>query len=214
MSYAQHRERAHEMRSEKMARLKRSAGGSADEREDKAMIEKAIRQHEAHDHKGEKPTAIRLREGGAVDGKKAKPRADRKARGGATGKKGHTNIVIVAPQGQGQPQGGRPVPVPVPVPHPVPVPVGPGAGGPPPVMAGRPMPGPMGAPGGMPGGMPMKPPGMANRGGRQMHKARGGSVNKPMVEMDAGAGGGLGRIEKAKLAKKDRGGKKSGGRAG
>lgn len=75
-----------------------------------------------------------------------------------------------------------------------------GAGGPPGGMPGGPPPGaPPGGPGGPPpGGMPpggpppgmmpppgMKPPGMMKRGGRAM------------VKMEGGAGGGLGRLEKA-----------------
>lgn len=54
-----------------------------DERQDKAMVERGIHEHEAHDHKGEKPTALHLRRGG-IAGERArlprgmKPTAERR----------------------------------------------------------------------------------------------------------------------------------------
>lgn len=146
----------------------RAFGG--DVKEDKAMIKSAIMQHEKNDHPGTKPTRLHLASGGAVEGEASKPRMDKRARGGSMKKKAGTHVnVIVAPSH----------------PQPVPVPMGGGGGGPMP---------PMGPPPGAAGMMPPPgaggPPGM---GGGPKPFARGG-----MVKMDAGAGGGLGRMEKAK----------------
>lgn len=166
-----------------------SAGGhlgrKSDEGEGKHEIEesvkKGIAQHEAHDHKGEKRTRIHLRDGGVADGYASGGRPDKKPRG----KKGKTEVnVMVAGQ---QPPQKVPVPVPVPAPHP---PMA-GPGGPPPGMPpGAPPPG-MGA---MPPGMPQKPPGMLKAGGRAGPKFEGG------------AGGGMGRLEKAEHEKHREGG--------
>lgn len=112
-------------------------------------------------------------DGGSVDGGKPKSRHDRK--GGAT-----VNVIVA---GGGQPQP-RPVPVPVPAGRPAMPPGGSaGLGAAPPPMPPRPM------PGGPPiGGAGMPPPGMRPPGMK-----RGGAA-----KMDAGAGGGMGRLEKAK----------------
>lgn len=37
-----------------------------DDKKDKKMIKKAMRQHEAHDHPGKKFTSIKLKAGGAI----------------------------------------------------------------------------------------------------------------------------------------------------
>lgn len=84
----------------RMKRAGYKVGGAvhrdADEAQDAAMVKKGIRQHEAHDHKGEKPTKLKLRAGGHVEGDKARHRIDRRARGGALpGKKGgNINIIL------------------------------------------------------------------------------------------------------------------------
>lgn len=185
-THSSYKREAHRSHMEKTERL--AMGGASDSAEDKAMVRKAIRQHETHDHPGKGHTALKLKDGGHVDGKHSKARMDRPGRkhlatgGGAgmgkkDGKGNHVNVIVAG--GQGAP---RPVPVQVPVGGP------PGAGmGMAPPMPPRP---PMGPPPG--GGMPMPPGAMPHaRGGRTY--ARGGKV-----EMDGGASGGLGRIEKIK----------------
>lgn len=59
-------------------------GRMSDERQDKAMVEKGVHQHERHDHKGEKETDLKLKGGGKVKGHHPKERMDRRARGGRT----------------------------------------------------------------------------------------------------------------------------------
>ena len=95
-----------------------------------------------------------------------------KMRGDKKGR-GHTTVNVV--------MANHPHPRPQPVPVPVP------AGGP----GGAPM-------GPMAGGPPMPPPGMAGAGGPPP-MAHGGRAYKKggRVEMEAGSGGGLGRLEKA-----------------
>lgn len=121
----------------------------------------------------------------AVKGEKSKPRADRAARkkGGRT--KGDVNIIIAQKpdQPQGAPMGGAAPMMPPPRP-PVMMAPPPQGGmppqGPPPGMGAPP-------PGAMPmaGAPPSMPPGVPQR-------KKGGKV-----ELDGGAGGALGRLEKA-----------------
>lgn len=128
-----------------------------------------------------------------------KLRLDRKAYKNGGKVKGTTVNVIVAPQG-----GGEPPPPPMMPP------------GPPPMMPPKP-PGPMPAPGGGPGmpgagGPPPMMPGMHANGGR-VGRANGGPV-KVTKGYDAGAGGGLGRLEKIKkYGDNARPGRRHGGRA-
>lgn len=151
-------------------------GGHADAAEDAAMIKKAIGEHEAHDHPGQKKTRLSFKRGGFAEGGMAGQRLDQKSRGGGGKSKGHTNITVnVAPHPKpgmgmmGTPGAGMALP-----PHPMPAP-----GAPPPQpmpapprppMAGGMPPGAMGVPGGMPpGGMPpggMPPRPMIKRGGK------------------------------------------------
>lgn len=178
MSHAEMKRRGHSDHAEQI----RHHTSHADEAEDRAMIAKAVHQHEKKDHPGTKETHLKFRDGGAVPGKPRKEHLGRAkhAKGGSVkGKGNHVNVIIAG----GHP-GGMPGPTPGPVggvaPPPMPMapprpPMGPMAG--PPVGAGVP---------GMGG-----PPGMRARGGRAY--AKGG-----MVDMDAGAGGGLGRLEKIK----------------
>lgn len=134
--------------------------------------------------------------------------------------KGKTNIIIsinpgagAAPQQGMMPPGNLPpgagnrpgtgaMPVPVAAPPGPP----PGMGGPPPM----PMPPPgMGGPGGLPmppPGMPMPPPGMP------MPRKAGGRAYRSYKDMDAGAGSGMGRLEKTEIAEHKRGERKAGGR--
>lgn len=131
--------------------------------------------------------------------------------GGRARGKGKTNIVISInagpkpdmpmmpgnlPPGAGARPGMGAVPVPMPPP-------GMGAGGPP--MGGPglpPMPLPMGAGA---GGPPMPPPGA-------MPRKAGGRAYRSYKDMDAGAGSGMGRLEKTEIAEHKRGQRKAGGR--
>lgn len=157
---------------------------------------KAVHKHEGHMHKGEKKT--KFAGGGKVKGHKPKSRPDKMERGGSK-PRGHTKVNINVGAGEGEKRqamqagvqlgaklaaakmaGGMPRP---------------GVGAP---MQARPMGPPPGA-GGPPGGMPgAGGPPMAARGGRMY--ASGGKVGPKRVQgvphMNAGSGGGKGRLEK------------------
>lgn len=125
--------------------------------------------------------------GGPAINDGARPVAGRLARkGGGRTKKGTNVNIIIAPQGGGQkppmPMGAMPPP-----------------GGPVGLHQGAPPPAPMGPPAGAPppGAMPM----MRKSGGRTLEKD-GGKLAKPgAYPIDSGAGGGLGRLEKAERAR-------------
>jgi hypothetical protein len=133
-----------------------------------------------------------------AEGKKKGGRVERKA-GGRTKAKGKTNINIVIAAGKPatpdmmQGPGGPPMPPPG---VPVPLPGGPG---------GMPMPmGGMG--GGAPGGMPSMPmpPGPPQMPGGPMARKSGGRITKiakSYKDMEAGAAGGEGRLQKTDIAK-------------
>ncbi len=173
-----HGERSH---ARKVAEHK-SAGGHAGTPATKAQVIKAVHEHERADHPGKPETPIKLKRAGRVEGKKAKRRLDRAAGGRTKGKHKGTTVNIVVAGGRQD----RPMPVPVAgMGRP---PMGPGAAPPPAPPPGAP---------GMPPRPPMGPPvaagvpGMRKHGGRTKHeRAAGGRMN-------GGAGGALGRIEKA-----------------
>jgi hypothetical protein len=147
-----------------------------DRAQDKALVAKAIREHENHEHGG-RHTRLRLADGGLAMGDGAAARPDRPSR---SAKKAHgTTVNIVMPQGGGQGPA-RPVPVPVPVRTGAPPPPPGGVGMPPGGMPPRPMPPAMPPPGMPPGGMPppgaVRPPGAMPPGmppGMPMRKAGG-----------------------------------------
>ena len=131
-------------------------------------------------------------------GQKAKGgRAERKSGGRAKGK---TNIVItINPQRPQDQQAMMPkMPTPPPMPPPPIAPPGMGPGMPP-----MPMPPPGGPPPGL-GGPPGMPP---------MPRKRGGRAYRSYKDMDAGALGGMGRLEKVEIEHGKRVGRLSGGRA-
>lgn len=161
------------------AGYKRGGGIDDDSAEDAKQIASGVHQHEAHLHKGEKKTKLKLKVGGAVHGEGEESRPDRRARGGSAGKhKSKVTININAAQ-KGDPAReqmaqqagvqkglmiGRAMPHPAGPPPGAPMPPPGGApmmppGGAPPMMAPRP---PMaGPPAGMPPGpMGARPPGM------------------------------------------------------
>lgn len=151
-----------------------------------AKLEKA--EHSKNPHLAKKARLaetlkrINKRDGGSLAGLEL-------ATGGRAKGKGKTNINIVIGTGQRQPMPmapGMPQPPAGGVPVPMPAP-GAGAGAPAPM----PMPpAPMGAPAGAP---PM--------GGAPMPRKRGGRTYRSYKDMDAGAGSGLGRLEKTEIQK-------------
>jgi len=127
-----------------------------------------------------------LKKGGTAE------KGDRAARksGGRTKGKTNINIVIQQPHPQGA-QAPNNAPVRPPMPPP-----------PPPSMPPPPM--PMGAPPGGPGGPPIPPPSMAGGPGAGMPMMPRRSGGRTVAGMTAGAGSGLGRLEKIQLQKNAR----------
>jgi hypothetical protein len=107
-------------------------------------------------------------------------------KGGRAKKKSGTNINIVIATGKGQPQM-DPDAQQAPGPQGVPVPM------PAPPQAGAPMP--------MPMPMPMPPVGGPGAGPAPMPRKAGGRTYHSYKDMDAGAGSGLGRLEKTEIQK-------------
>ena len=138
----------------------------------------------------------------AFGGQTSQPMA-RKSGGRAKGK---TNIIISINPGAGQQQGMMP-------PGNMPPGAGQKAGAPPPPPPPMPPPGPMAGP------PPMPPPGMAGPPpmpmpppGPPMPLRTGGRAYRSYKDMDAGAGSGMGRLEKTEIAEHKRGERKAGGR--
>lgn len=171
----------------------------------KDLATDAVHEHEAHMHKGDKKTKIKLSSGGEAKGKSPRHTLDRKPRAAGGRNKGHkeprvaVNVINA---------GKQPVPVPMP---------GAGMGGPRPPAPMAAPPAPMGPPpganpmaahppmGGPAPGMGMRPNGL-HTGGRAK-RAGGGPVRDKdgdMPHLEGGAGGGLGRLEKAKHEEKRR----------
>jgi hypothetical protein len=137
--------------------------------------------------------------GGVADPSGTRPTGGRMARKSGGRAKGKTNIHINIIAGEKHPEGmAPPMGIPGPMPRP-PMPVAP------PMAGGAGMP-PMGPPPGLMGGAPppglgVPPPAM----GPMARKAGGRVGNRTYSsyrDMDAGAGGGLGRLEKTEIQKK------------
>jgi hypothetical protein len=132
-----------------------------------------------------------------------------RATGGKTKGKGKTAINIVINAGKADDGSVMPPPGPMGAPKGLPVPLPPaGAGMPPGAAPPMPMPPPgmMGA-GGPPGAPPMPPGGMPPMG-----RKAGGRTYRSYKDMDAGAGSGMGRLEKSEIEEHKRGERKAGGR--
>lgn len=78
-------------------------GGIKDEEDDKGMVEKGVHEHEHAMHKGSPLTKLKLKRGGKVPGGECKERPDRRARGGAMGKKGSHKVIVNVNGQQGDP---------------------------------------------------------------------------------------------------------------
>jgi len=156
---------------------------------------------------GTRPTGGRLAKayGGGLMGELAGSKSKGKGKKG----KGKTDITININTSPKPDAMMPPKPPMMPPPGPPMMPPGPPPGAPPGMMP--PPGGPMGMPPGMPpGGPPMPPPGMMGRkaGGRVGHR-----TYRSYKDMDAGSGGGLGRLEKTEI-QEHKAGRKEGGRVG
>ncbi len=181
----------------------RKSGGRthSDEPEDRALIGKMVKKSaltgKKHggmaldgEYQGTRPKGGRVakKDGGSLAGLEMN-------KGGRLKKSGKTNINIVISAGKGQQQDGATPPGMPPRPAGIPVAVPPQGAGAPPAAAPAPMPMPPmgGAPaGGLGGAGPM---------GSPMPRKAGGRTYRSYKDMDAGAGSGLGRLEKTEIQK-------------
>ena len=132
-----------------------------------------------------------------------------RATGGKTKGKGKTAINIVINAGKADDGSVMPPPGPMGAPKGLPVPLPPaGAGIPPGAAPPMPMPPPGLAGAGGPSGAPPMPPG----GMPPMGRKAGGRTYRSYKDMDAGAGSGMGRLEKSEIEEHKRGERKAGGR--
>lgn len=171
-----------------MARSGYRAGGHlgrGDDAEDKAMISRAMKEHDSQLHPGQH-TKLKLSSGGLADGGMPSMRADKGSRGKKEKAKTHINILIAPHSGDGA--GAAPPAMPMPPPRPPmtvappprppmpnPMPPGPGPGGGMGPMAAA----PVGV--GAPGGVPPRPPGLGTPmppGGPPMLRKDGGRTGR------------------------------------
>lgn len=189
--------------SEEAKLMGRKSGGRthSDEPEDRALIGKMVKKSaltgKKHggmaldgEYQGTRPKGGRVakKDGGSLAGLEMN-------KGGRLKKSGKTNINIVISAGKGQQQDGATPPGMPPRPAGIPVAVPPQGAGAPPAAAPAPMPMPPmgGAPaGGLGGAGPM---------GSPMPRKAGGRTYRSYKDMDAGAGSGLGRLEKTEIQK-------------
>lgn len=164
------------------------AGGSVDEREDKAIAKAAariaVRKHESHEHGGKHTPGLKT--GGAVPGATANAHLGRFARGGRS--KGPSRINIVISTGGGEAERQMAMQQGLKLGSAIPKP---GMGAPPPGAPPMPPPRPPMPPPGAalpPQGMPPGAPAMLPR----PPMARGGRA----YPLSAGSGGAKGRLEK------------------
>lgn len=185
--------------SEEAKLMGRKSGGRthSDEPEDRALIGKMVKKSaltgKKHggmaldgEYQGTRPKGGRVakKDGGSLAGLEMN-------KGGRAKGKAKTNINIVIATGRGQPQD-QGAPGMPPRPAGIPVAVPPQGAAAPPMPVGAPAPMPMppmgGAPAGGPGPMPMP-------------RKAGGRTYRSYKDMDAGAGSGLGRLEKTEIQK-------------
>ena len=169
---SKHKAKAHKMLSDSGYSVSKAKGGAI--AKEKAIVKKAIKQHEAHEHKGQPKTKLKLKSGGVADHEKSNHRADKPSRL-AKGGKAHTKInIMVAPGKGGDNAPAAPMNLP-------------GGNITPPQMPPRPPVSPgIAAP-------------MMRQGMMPQAVKTGGKING---RYDAGAGSGEGRLEKEKNYKK------------
>jgi len=188
------------------AGMKKGGEAHEDVAADKALIKKMVKA----EARTKRATGGQVFSGPGYPGKVPGATGGRTAHaaGGKTKGKGKTAINIVINAGKAD-DGSMMPPAPMGAPKGMPIPMPPpGAGMPPGAAPPMPMPPPglMGA-GGPPGAPPMPPGGMPPMG-----RKAGGRTYRSYKDMDAGAGSGMGRLEKSEIEEHKRGERKAGGR--